>query len=57
MAENIREPKERILYLTNQIDQSTVSDITKEIVAINQDDDNLIKIAKINGFRYKPPRS
>lgn len=47
-------PENRILFFTKQVDQSSISDITKKIISINNADKALKKIYKINGVKYKP---
>lgn len=50
----LRIPKQRSLFLTEQVDQSSISSITKKIIEINEDDEMLIKQAELIGFEYKP---
>lgn len=47
-------PKSRSLFFTEQVDQSTVSSITKKIIEINEDDELLLNQAGLIGFEYKP---
>lgn len=50
----LRIPKQRSLFLTEQVDQTSVSSITKKIIEINEDDEMLLKQAQLIGFEYKP---
>jgi ATP-dependent Clp protease protease subunit len=50
----IRMPKERSLFFTEQVDQTTISSITKKIVEINDDDELLCQQANLIGFKYEP---
>lgn len=50
----LRAPKDRNLFFTRQVDQGSIADLTKQIIDINYDDQNLIKTAKILGFEYNP---
>lgn len=54
----LREPKERDLYLTDQVDQKSISELMKQIIAINNDDAELAEIYVICGLAYiaKPIR-
>ena len=47
-------PKHRNLFLTEQIDQASVSSISKKIIEINEDDKYLTKQAGHFGFSYEP---
>ena len=47
-------PKERDLYLAQQVDQASINSITKQIIEINSEDKYLKDIAKISGFTYEP---
>jgi ATP-dependent Clp protease protease subunit len=48
------EIKERNLYLYEDIDQSSVNKIIKEIISINKSDEDLIKMLNIDDIIYKP---
>lgn len=50
----IRMPKERSLFFTEQVDQASVSSISKKIIEINEDDDLLLEQASFIGFKYEP---
>ncbi len=50
----IRLPKGRNLFFTEQVDQASISNITKKIIEINEDDEFLIKQSKLFGFSYEP---
>jgi ATP-dependent Clp protease protease subunit len=51
-------PKQRDLFFTDQVDQKTVSEITKAIIDINRDDDELVGQYTLQGQTYirKPIR-
>lgn len=46
--------KERNLYLAKQVDQSSINDITKEIVEINEDDAYLKRLYGVHNLEYNP---
>lgn len=50
----IRLPKDRNIFFTEQVDQSSISSISKKIIEINEDDSFLIKHAEFYGFKYEP---
>lgn len=50
----IPSPKERNLHLVKQVTQSSINDITKSIVEINELDAEIIQIGKIYGMSYTP---
>ncbi len=54
MALQLPIPKERTIYLAQQVDQSSINSITKSIVEINEDDEYISKLSLIHGFEYKP---
>lgn len=43
---------ERNLYLPKQVDQASMNELTKSIVAINEDDIHLEKLYDVYGLRY-----
>jgi ATP-dependent Clp protease protease subunit len=47
-------PKERILYLSQQVDQASMNALTKSILEINEDDEYISKLSEITGFTYNP---
>jgi len=47
-------PKERNLFLSAQVNQQSMLDLTKHIIEINEDDNKLKKIYKLFNFKYKP---
>jgi len=47
-------PKNRILHLAKQVDQDSVNAIIKEILDITQDDNQLMKLAKVSDLIYAP---
>lgn len=47
-------PKDRTIYLAQQVDQTSINNITKSIIEINEDDVYISRIAEIHGFEYKP---
>jgi ATP-dependent Clp protease, protease subunit len=50
----LRTPKDRNLFFTKQVDQDSISELSKSIIEINSDDENLSKNASILGFKYEP---
>jgi len=50
----LRLPKERNLFFMEQVDQASISSITKKIIEINEDDQFLTKQAEFFGFNYEP---
>lgn len=54
MALQLPIPKERQLYLAQQVDQASINTLTKSIIEINQDDVYISKMSAIHGFEYKP---
>ena len=47
-------PKERVIYLADQVDQSTINNLTKSIIEINDNDRVLEKIYSIYDLEYRP---
>ena len=54
MATNLPLPKERNIYFTRQVDQSSIGDLTKQIIEINEDDKHLRKLYDVYGIDYTP---
>jgi len=54
MANNLPLPKERNIYFNRQVDQSSIGDLTKNIIEINEDDKHLKKLYKAHEVQYKP---
>lgn len=54
MAVQLPSPKDRNLYLAQQVDQDSINKITRSIIDINDDDKYIIKLSKISGFTYNP---
>jgi ATP-dependent Clp protease protease subunit len=50
----MRMPKQRSLFFAEQVDQATVSSMTKKIIEINDDDRLIADQARIMGFEYEP---
>jgi ATP-dependent Clp protease protease subunit len=48
------QPKERTLFLAQQVDQASMNALTKSIIDINQDDKMLKKPYAIHDLEYKP---
>lgn len=46
-------PKSRTLYLTDQVTQKSIGDLTKSILEINEDDSQLEKIYAIHSLKYE----
>jgi len=51
---DLPKPKARRLYLTKQIDQSSIAPLIQSILDINANDKHLIKLYKIYGLDYTP---
>lgn len=51
---HIPKPKDRDLYLAQQVDQASINLLTKEIININESDIEISKISKIYNFTYTP---
>ena len=47
-------PKSRKLFFGKQVDQSSIEELTKEIILINESDGELKKIYAIHDIEYKP---
>ncbi len=54
MAEQLVLPKKRDLFLTKQVDQASIGDLTQKIIEINQDDEHLKKLYSVYGLSYQP---
>jgi ATP-dependent Clp protease protease subunit len=54
MSQNLPGPKERILYMAKQVDQESINELTKSIIAINEDDSHLEKIYALQDIEYTP---
>ena len=54
MAEVLKLPKNRDLFFTKQVDQSSIGELTQKIIEINQDDEHLKKLYKVYGLDYNP---
>ena len=54
MANNLQLPKERQIYFTKQVDQSSIAELTRQIIEINDDDRHLEKLYKVYDLEYKP---
>jgi ATP-dependent Clp protease protease subunit len=52
--QQLPQPKERIIFLDDQVNQKTMNKISKEILDINDSDKELKKLYKIQGLKYKP---
>jgi ATP-dependent Clp protease protease subunit len=51
---NLPLPKDRSLFFTKQVDQSSIGDLTQKIIEINNDDEHLKKIFSIYNLKYEP---
>lgn len=54
MSKNLDAPKERTLYFTKQVDQDSISELTKSIIEINENDEYLKKLYSIHNIKYEP---
>lgn len=48
-------PKERNLYFTKQVDQSSIADLTRSILEINKNDEHLRALYPVYGLTYNAP--
>lgn len=55
MPNSIPLPKDRNLYLPDQVNQESINKLTKSIIDINEDDARLKKIYFVNDLEYIPP--
>jgi len=51
---NLPLPKERTLFFAKQVNQSSIEDLTKSVVEINENDKLLKKIYAVYDLEYKP---
>ncbi len=54
MSLHIPIPKERTIYLAQQVDQTSINAVTKSIIEINEDDAYIAKVSEVHGFNYNP---
>jgi ATP-dependent Clp protease protease subunit len=54
MSLHIPIPKERTIYLAQQVDQTSINAVTKSIIEINEDDAYIAKVSEVHGFTYNP---
>ena len=54
MSQNLPGAKERVLYIAKQVDQDSINELTKSIIAINEDDRHLEKVYALQDIEYKP---
>lgn len=54
MAVVLPQPKERSLHLAKQVDQSSINDLTKAIIDINEDDIYLKRLYSLHDLTYTP---
>src|ERR1017187_1566959 len=54
MAETLKLPKSRELFFIKQVDQSSIGELTKAIIEINQDDEHLKKLYSVYNLEYRP---
>lgn len=52
MLPDLRNQTERNLFFTEQVDQKSISELTKSIVIINEDDNDLEKIYSLHGIPF-----
>jgi ATP-dependent Clp protease protease subunit len=50
----LRLPKDRILHFTKQVEQSSIAELTRSIVDIEEDDTYLKGLYGLHGLEYKP---
>ena len=51
---NLPQPKDRNLFLAKQVDQDSINNISRSIIAINEDDEYIAKIYHAHDLEYKP---
>jgi len=54
MKKTFETPMDRNLFFTTQVDQSTISKLTEDIIAINESDEYLKKLYEIHDIAYEP---
>ena len=54
MADHLPLPKNRDLFFTKQVDQTSIGELTQKIIEINKDDEHLKKIYNVYGLTYNP---
>lgn len=47
-------PKERNLFLADQVDQQSINSLSKSILEINESDQNLIRLSEVCKLKYTP---
>lgn len=52
---NLPLPKERNLYFTSQVDQSSIATLTRSIIELNKNDEHLRKLYAVYGMKYEAP--
>lgn len=52
-ANTLPVPSNRSLYLSKQVDQASMNELTKSIIEINENDEHLQKLYGVYGFEYK----
>ena len=53
-AINLPSPMNRNLFLAKQVDQASINEISKAIIAINEDDEYISKMYSIYDITYNP---
>jgi len=51
---DLPKPKERNLFLAQQVDQASINSISKSIIEINDDDAELMQVYAMHGLEYNP---
>jgi ATP-dependent Clp protease protease subunit len=51
---NLPTPMQRNLFLAKQVDQASINEISKAIIAINEDDEFIAKIFEAHDLTYNP---
>ena len=54
MSEILKLPKNRDLFLTKQVDQTSIGELTQKIIEINKDDNHLSKLYAVYNLTYNP---
>ena len=51
---DLPKPKDRNLFLAQQVEQASINSISKSIIEINDDDAELMQVYAMHGLEYKP---
>lgn len=51
---NVPQARNRKIFISQQVTQESMVNVVREILEINEEDQRLKKLAKLDGFKYKP---